>query len=214
MQPRAKHSTMPCSTCPEADGWHVNCFSPPPLFLSLAPPALSACSVKVAATQLISRSGAVTHTSSPAQSESSTRYQQKNRRALSGALPAAQPCAQVAKRLTRSAGPGPARPARRSSPGFPPSSPPPRAARGRRGVERHAGGRAFGACRAVRLGRAVAAAPAMAALEGALEEGEGGSGEAGERLGADGQGCARISAAGGCRKLRSPHPWQGSDEFP
>lgn len=76
--------------------------------------------------------------------------------------------------------------------------------------KRHAGGGAFGARRAVRLGGAAAAAPAMAALEGALEEGEGGSGEAGERLGADGQGGARLSAAGGCRKLRSPRPKQGS----
>lgn len=77
--------------------------------------------------------------------------------------------------------------------------------------KRYAGGGAFGARRAVRLGRAAAAAaPAMAALEGALEEGEGGSGEAGERLGADGQGGARLSAAGGCRKLRSPRPKQGS----
>lgn len=47
-----------------------------------------------------------------------------------------------------------------------------------------------------------AAAAAMAAAEGALEEGERRSAEAGAELGADGDGRAALSGAGGCDEPR------------
>lgn len=51
-----------------------------------------------------------------------------------------------------------------------------------------------------------AAAAAMAVAKGALEEGEGGSAEAGAELGADGDGRAALSGAGGCDKPRFSPP--------
>lgn len=75
---------------------------------------------------------------------------------------------------------------------------------------RHA---AAAARRALLLGRqppAAAAAAAMAAAERALEEGEGGAAEAGAQPGADGDGRAALSGAGGCDKpgfsLQHPVP--------
>lgn len=46
----------------------------------------------------------------------------------------------------------------------------------------------------------------MAAAKGALEEGEGGSAEAGAELGEDGDGYAEVSGAGECNEQRSSSP--------